>query len=116
MKRISLLIIVMSIFFVGAHAQIKERYMKVNKTDGSTVAIKVKDVADITFEIFKTTSFNKARLQQLFHGDIERPGDLIDRFCAALLQSGLAVADIIERGIRNRARFCQPIDGHLLIL
>ena len=50
MKRISLLIIVMSIFFVGAHAQIKERYMKVNKTDGSTVAIKVKDVADITFE------------------------------------------------------------------
>ena len=50
MKRISLLIIVMSVFFVGAHAQIKERYMKVNKTDGSTIAIKVKDVADITFE------------------------------------------------------------------
>ena len=57
MKRISLLIIVMSIFFVGAHAQIKERYMKVNKTDGSTVAIKVKDVADITFEeVNKTES------------------------------------------------------------
>ena len=46
MKRFYLSIIVMSIFFIGAHAQIKERYMNVNKTDGSTIAIKVKDVAD----------------------------------------------------------------------